>query len=185
MEQVIYLAVGAALTWSFYFIQRRVERRKAVETIERNRKLLELKQGLDGSDTSLEELRAFESRLIGKAETAVRIADRYVSQAEELAQRSFTELRSHDEMHQQAIVEYQTIAARLDALVVHLRSQLDDAGRAAFDPAHLAWLTFRERYARFIAHCYSGGAIRPLIHAVTLESLTAAYIAELQTQLGE
>jgi hypothetical protein len=48
----------------------------------------------------------------------------------------------------------------------------------------VAWLTFRERYARFIAQSYSAGAIQPLIHAVTLESVTAAWIAELETQLG-
>ena len=49
------------------------------------------------------------------------------------------------------------------------------------------WLgsAFRERYARFIAQSYSSGVIRPLIHAVTLESITAAWIAELETQLGD
>lgn len=184
MEQVIYLAVGAAFTWSFYFIQRRVERRKAAEAIERSQKLLDLKQDLESSHTSIDELRAFESRLIDKAETALQIADDYVTKAEDVARRSFAELRSHDEMNQQAIVEFHTVDARLDTLVVHLRRQLDPSGLAAFDQAHLAWLTFRERYAQFIAHCYSSGAIRPMIHAVTLESLTAAYIAELETQLG-
>ena len=47
MDKFIYLVVGAALTWLFYFVQRRVERRGAVEVIERNQKLLDLKQGLD------------------------------------------------------------------------------------------------------------------------------------------
>lgn len=184
MEQVIYLAVGACVTWAFYFLQRRVERRKATEAIERSQKLLDLKQDMEGSRTSIEELREFESRLIGKAETALQIADGYVSQAEAVAREAFTALRSHDEMNQKAIVEFQSVDARLDALVVHLRQQLDPAGLAAFDRAHLAWLAFRERYAQFIARCYSRGAIQPMIHAVTLESLTAAYIAELETQLG-
>ena len=54
-----------------------------------------------------------------------------------------------------------------------------------FDEAHRAWLRFRECYARFISQSYSTGSIRPLIHAVTLESITAAWTTELETQLGD
>ena len=79
MEKFIYLVLGAVLTWAFYFVQRRVERRGAFETIERNQKLLDLKQGLDQSNTNLDDLRRFEQRLIGSAETAARIADSYCS----------------------------------------------------------------------------------------------------------
>ena len=88
-------------------------------------------------------------------------------------------------MNHQAIVEFQRVDARLDGLVAHLRRQLDGDSLATFEAAHSAWLEFRERYARFIAQSYSSGAIRPLIHAVTLESITAAWIAELETQLGD
>ena len=182
MEKFIYLLVGAAITWGLYFIQRRLERRSTTEVIERNQKLLNLKQGLEQTSTSLEELRQFEGRLIGKAEAAVKIAGRYVSQAGEVARRG--ELVARDEMSAQAVADFQRVDARLDDAVVHLRRQLDGDDLAAFEQVHLAWLTFRERYARFIAQSYSGGAIQPLIHAVTLESITAAWIAELETQLG-
>ena len=64
------------------------------------------------------------------------------------------------------------------------RVSRSDPDLAAFEQVHVAWLAFRERYARFIAQSYSGGSIQPLIHAVTLESITAAWIAELETQLG-
>lgn len=185
MDKAIYLLLGAALTWAFYFLQRRVERRNTVDAIERNQKLLALKQGLEGANTSLDDLRRFEGRLIGKAETAVRIADGYVAQAEEVARQVDVETLSHDDMNHQAIVEFQRVDARLDGLVVHLRRQLDGDSLATFEAAHLAWLGFRERYARFIAQSYSAGMIQPLIHAVTLESLTAAWIAELETQLGD
>lgn len=185
MEQAIYLLLGAALTWAFYFVQRSVERRRTVDAIERNQKLLVLKQGLEGANTSLDELRRFESRLIGKAETAVRIADRYVSQAEQVARQSEDPAWDEDAMSSQAIAGFQRVDARLDERVAHLRRQLDGAGLAAFEAAHLAWLGFRERYARFIAQSYSAGAIQPLIHAVTLESITASWITELETQLGD
>ena len=184
MEQAIYLLVGAALTWGFYFVQRKVERRKTSEAIERHQQLLTLKQGLEGANTSLDELRRFESRLIGKAETAVRIADRYVTQAEEVARHTVVETLSHDDMNQTAIDEFRRVDTRLDGLVAHLRRQLDGDSLATFEGAHQAWLGFRERYARFIAQSYSSGSIRPLIHAVTLESITAAWITELETQLG-
>jgi uncharacterized protein YecT (DUF1311 family) len=75
--------------------------------------------------------------------------------------------------------------SRLAAAIAHLRPQLSGGDLAAFDEAHRAWLAFRERHARFIAQSYGGGAIRPLIHAVTLESLTLQWAAELETQLGE
>lgn len=185
MEQAIYLTLGAALAWAFYFLQRRVERRRTAEAIERHRELLALKQGLEGTDTTLEDLRRFEARLIGKAETAVRIADRYVSQAEQVARQRADEALSQDDMTRGAVAQFQRVDARLDATVARLRGQLDGEGLARFEAAHLAWLGFRERYARFIAHGYCAGPVRPLIHAVTLESITAAWITELGTQLGE
>ncbi|KGM53869.1 hypothetical protein N799_11130 [Lysobacter arseniciresistens ZS79] len=185
MEQLLYLLAGAALTWAFYFVQRRVERRGAVDAIERSQKLLVLKQGLEDANTSLDELRRFERRLIGKAETAVRIADRYVSQAEQVARESGEPVLDEAAMNQRAIDSFQRVDARLDALVARLRGELDDGGLAAFDAVHLAWLGYRERYARFIAESYAGGAIQPLIHAVTLESITAAWITEIETQLGD
>jgi len=185
MEQAIYLLLGSALTWAWYFIQRRVERRTTSEAIERNAKLLALKQGLDGANINLDELRRFETRLIGKAETAVRIADTYVTRAEEVARHTALGPPNRDDMNQQALAEFQRIDHRRARLVEHLRGQLDGESLAAFEDAHRAWLAFRDRHARFIAQSYSGGSIRPLIHAVTLESTTAAWITELETQLGD
>jgi hypothetical protein len=185
MEQALYLLLGAALTWAFYFVQRRIERRDTVDTIERNQKLLTLKQGLEGAGTSLDELRRFERRLIGKAEAAVRIADRYVSQAEQVARESDEPVLDEAAMNLRAIDSFQQVDDHLDRLVTRLRAALDGTSLAAFDAVHLGWLGYRERYARFIAEAYSGGAIQPLIHAVTLESITAAWITELETQLGD
>lgn len=121
----LYLLLGAAVAWAFYFLQRRVERRQTVDTIERNQKLPTLKQGLEGANTSLDDLRRFETRLIGKAEIAVRIADGYVTQAEAVARQVEVESISHDDMNQQAIVQFQRVDARLDGLVARLRHQLD------------------------------------------------------------
>ena len=189
MEQALYLVLGAALTWAFYFIQRRIERRGTTEAIDRHQKLLALKQGLASAHTSLDELRRFESRLIGKAEAAVRIADRYVSEVAEVARIADPAAFDEDAINARAVAGFQRVDARLDRLVARLREQLDGHGLAAFEAVHLGWLGYRERYARFIAETYSGGAagraIQPLIHAVTLESITAAWITELETQLGD
>ena len=176
MDKFIYLVIGAGLTWLFYFVQRRVERRGAVEAIERNQKLLDLKQGLDTTNTNLDDLRRFEQRLIGKAETAARIADSYFTRAEEVTR--------HD-MNHQAIDEFRRADSRLQVVVAHLRSQLDDETLAIFDEAQRSWLDYRGRYARFVSQSYAGGAIRPLIHAVTLESITELWINELETQLAD
>lgn len=185
VDRALYLLLGAALTWTWHLVQRRLERRGTSEAIERGNRLLALKQGLDGTNTSLDDLRRLESQLIGKAETAVRIADTYVTQAEDLARQGMHAGVDRDDLHQQAAASFAIVDARLRALVVHLRRQLDDDARVAFDAAYAAWLEFRERHARFVAHSYAGGAVRPLIHAVTLESVTAAWITELETQLGD
>ncbi|WP_206862351.1 lysozyme inhibitor LprI family protein [Lysobacter changpingensis] len=185
MDNLLYLALGAALTWAFYFVQRRVEKRSAVEAIERNQKLLDLKQGLDESNTNLDDLRHFEQRLIGKAETAARIADNYFTKAEEVARQSDDAAVTQRDMNQQALEEFHRADARLATVVTHLRRQLDDETLAVFDDAHRSWLQFRDRYARFVSQSYAGGAVRPLIHAVTLESITELWSNELETQLGD
>lgn len=181
MDKAIYLLLGAALTWAFYFLQRRVERRGTEEAIERHQKLLSLKLGLEGANLDLDALRRFERHLLGQAETAARIADRYFTQAEAVA-------RHGEEVAQIRREAHSGIASaeeRLRMVIARLRPQLAGADLEAFDEAHRAWLAFRERHARFIAQSYGGGAIRPLIHAVTLESLTLQWAAELETQLGE
>jgi hypothetical protein len=190
MEQLLYLIAGAALTWAFYFLQRRVERRGTVDAIERNQKLLDLLQDLDGAEVSLDDLQRFEARLIGNAETAVRIADQYFTRAEDIGRQSAAAESSEVELDQaaldrQAVESFQRADAHLRELVVHLRAQLDGEALARFEQAHASWLDYREHYAGFIAQCYSGGAIRPLIHAVTLESISWAWISELETQLGD
>lgn len=185
MEQALYLVLGAALTWAFYFVQRRVERRPDIEAIDRHEKLLALKQGLERADVSLDDLRRFEARLIGQAETAARIADRYFTQAEHVARQVAVDDISDAQMQQRAVQAYEAADARLRALVAHLRAQLDGEALATFETAHATWLALRERYAAFIAASYAGGGIRPLIHAVTLEAITLGWIAELETQLGD
>ncbi|WP_330969201.1 lysozyme inhibitor LprI family protein [Lysobacter sp. A3-1-A15] len=185
MEQALYLVLGAALTWAFYFVQRRVERRPSVEAIDRHEKLLALKQGLERAEVSLGDLRRFEARLIGQAETAARIADRYFSQAEDVARQVAVDEISDAQMQQRAGEAFEAADVRLRTLVSHLRTQLDGEALATFEMAHATWLELRERYAAFIAASYAGGGIRPLIHAVTLEGITLGWFAELETQLGD
>lgn len=185
MEKLVYLIVGAALTWAFYFVQRRVERRGEVDAIERHQKLLALMRGLETAETDLDELRRFEHRLLGRAETAARIADSYFSKAEEVARHAREEEGGVDAIDHEATQAFRRVDAELGELVAHLRRQLDGEALHTFEQAHARWLDYRERYARFIASSYSGGALRPLIHAVTLESVTLAWISELEMQLGD
>lgn len=185
MEQAFLVVLGAALTWAFYFIQRHVERRRTTETIERNQKLLTLKQGLEGAKTSLGDLQRFEAGLVGKAQTAVELADGYLARAEEVIERGAVEVLQDDEFTAQARERLLFADAKLRRVVARLREQLDGEGQVAFDRTHVAWLAFRDRHALFIAQSYARGPIRALIQAVTLESLTTAWMAELETQLGE
>lgn len=184
MEQALLVVLGAALTWAFYFVQRHVERRRTTEAIERSQKLLALKQTLEGARTSLGDLHRFESGLVGKAQSAVTIADGIVTRAEEVVERGAVEVLQDDEFTAQARERLLLADARMRRVVARVRSQLDGEEQAAFDRAHAAWLTFRDRHALFIARSYARGPIRALIQAVTLESLTSEWTAELETQLG-
>lgn len=184
MEQAFLVVLGAALTWTFYFVQRRVERRRTTEAIERSQKLLALKRDLEGARTSLGDLQRFESGLVGKAQSAVQIAEGVVTRAEQVVERGAIEVLQDDEFSAQARERLLLEDARMRRVVAHLRAQLDGEEQAAFDRAHGAWLAFRDRHASFIAQSYARGPIRALIQAVTLESLTSAWTAELETQLG-
>lgn len=184
MEQAFLVVLGAALTWTFYFVQRHVERRRTTEAIERSQKLLALKQTLEGAKTSLGDLHRFEHGLVGKAQSAVSIADGIVTRAEEVVERGAVDVLQDDEFSAQARERLLFADARMRRVVAQVRAQLDGAELAAFDQAHTAWLAFRDRHAQFIAQSYARGPIRALIQAVTLESLTSAWSAELETQLG-
>lgn len=184
MDHLLTLLLGATLTWAFYFIQRRVERRAGSEVIARSAQLLALRQGLVESRTTLDELRAFEKRLIGQAQSAVRTADTMVSRAESFSCDTGDGAVTQDNMTRTAFDALAGTNARLVHQVAVMRAQLDGAPLMAFDAAQEAWLAFREHYARFIAQAYGGEPIQPLIRAVTLDSVTGTWINELDTQLG-
>lgn len=184
MEQAFLVVLGAALTWAFYFVQRRVEKRRTTEAIERSQKLLALKRDLESAKTTVGDLQRFESGLVGKAQSAVEIADGIVSRAEEVIERGAIEVLQDDEFTTQARERLLFADARMRRMVANVRAQLDGEALAAFDRAQEAWLVFRDRHALFVAQSYARGPIRALIQAVTLESVTAAWTAELETQLG-
>jgi hypothetical protein len=83
MDKTIYLLLGVALTWAFYFLQRRVERRRTTDAIERHQKLLALKQGLEGPAPARRPAPVREPA-DRQAETAVPIADGCVARAEQV-----------------------------------------------------------------------------------------------------
>lgn len=184
MEQAFLVVLGAALTWAFYFVKRHVERHRTTEAIERSQKLLALKQTLEGARTTLGDLHRFEVGLVGKAQSAVSIADGIVTRAEEVIERGAVDVLQDDEFTAQARERLLLADARMRRVVASVRAQLDGEEQPAFDRAQDAWLSFRDRHALFIAQSYARGPIRALIQAVTLESLTTAWTAELETQLG-
>lgn len=184
MDNVLMLLVGAGLTWLFYFVQRRTERRGTHEAIARNTQLLALRQNMVAAQVSFEELAQFERHLIGQAQSAVRNADRLVARAEVLSRDDTPPTRDRAALSHDAQATLARTDARLQAQAHAMRAQLDGEALAAFDTAHAAWLDYRERYARFIALAYAGGTLAPLMRAVTLDSVTAMWITELDTQLG-
>ena len=184
MEQAFWVVMGAALGWAGYVLRRHVERRRTDEIIGRSRQLLALKGDLEQSGTRIVDLQRFEAGLVGKAHSAVELADDFLSRAEEVLVRGAVDVLHDDAFTAQARERLLFADAHLHRVASSLRMHLDAEGVVAFERAHRAWLGFRDRHAAFIAQTYARGPIRALIEVVTLESLTATWVAELRTQLA-
>jgi|SRR5579871_86335 len=67
----------------------------------------------------------------------------------------------------------------LDAEIARLMGHLDDPQKAKLANCQQVWEQYRDAHATFESDVYSGGTIRPLIHAGELENLTRQRIKQV------
>ena len=89
------------------------------------------------------------------------------------------------EMNELAGKEFQQADKRVQKLCSELRTHLDADGRAKFDAAQAAWISFRKAEAESCADFYRGGSIVPAVYCQSLTDSTEKRISQLQAELHE
>ncbi len=89
------------------------------------------------------------------------------------------------EMNEQAGAKYQQADGRLQKLCAEIRPHLDADGRAKFDAAQAAWISFRKAEAESFADFFRGGSIVPAVYSQSLTDSTELRLRQLQAELRE
>src|SRR5690606_519861 len=183
LEKLLYVIFGGLITALGFFARRRIEQRPMFEQIDKQQKLLDLKRNLEAAGTTLDDLKALEDTLLGKASSAKTLAQAYEDQAAQIYVTDAPHHMTQADMNQHAAESFHRADERLNNLLGQLRAELDPISRDVFEKSHQAWLAYREATATFQSNEYEGGSIQPLIHAAALESATIARIVELEPLL--
>jgi uncharacterized protein YecT (DUF1311 family) len=182
-SQVVMLVIGGAGTAAWFHWRRRVERKPVFENIEKAHKLVALKKELDGTNSTLEDLKSLEDALMGRGEVAKALAGSYEQEANELRQLQQKSALTQAEMNFAAAQAYKRSTQKLESVIAGLKEYYSPQEIERFEDTQKAWLTYRDKHAAFLAAQYEGGSIQPLIHASALESVTIARIVELEAEL--
>jgi len=185
LDRLLFALFGSLLTALWFFVRRRVEQKPVFEQIDKNQRLLDLKQNLDASGATLDDLKILEDSILGKAQSAKTLADAYEDQALEIYAVDSSSHMTQAEMNQHAANSFYRADQRLREMIDSLRELLDTPMRNSFDQSQEAWLNYRQSSAEFQSAQYEGGSIQPLIHASALESATISRIVELEPMLRE
>lgn len=185
LEKFLYAVFGALIAALGFFVRRRIEQRPMFEQIDKQQKLLDLKKSLEASDTTLDDLKELEDKILGKASSAKTLAAAYEEQAVQIYATEHTEHVTQADMNQRVAASFHRAEERLAALVENLREHLSGGSLDAFEKSQQAWVQYRQASAEFQSSQYDGGSIQPLIHASALESVTISRIVELEPLLRE
>ncbi len=185
IEKIVLVALGALGTVLWYFIRRKIENKSTLDHIEKNERLLKLRQDLDSSGISVSELNEFEKILTGKANSALAVSEKFARQAEDAIRLGKDEQLTQLEMNEAALRTHHITEAYLERVVEELRSQLAEDEVVLFNHSQEFWTKYRESYGDFVGQLYEGGSIRPLMVLSALESITATRISELEAEVEQ
>lgn len=185
LEKSLLIALGAIGTVAWYFWRRKVEGKAALDHIDKNERLLRLKQSLDTSGLSVADLRSFEQLLFGKVASSQAVADTFARQADSL--RSFAQEGdlTQLQMEEASLRTHHLTRADLETTVAELRSLLDEEETELFDKSYAAWESYLDSYSNFVGKRYEGGSIHTLMVLSALEGIMAAQIANLATEIAD
>lgn len=198
----LLLPVGyAVFRFVEYLLKRRVEGKPASEKIEQYSSLIDLKERLDKGGMTIGDLKKLRTQVLSdEADSALQVAERYaavaqklVSDADDIEQRSVTVERSefadNSDWGRELTQSDMNILSRekaseanneLTATILDLMQRLSSVNAAALQRSQGFWEAFREAEAERESHAWEGGSIRPLMVNAKYEAITRERIAALQ-----
>jgi uncharacterized protein YecT (DUF1311 family) len=185
LGQALLILLGALLSAAGFMLKRRIEGRGTIEVVEKTERLLSLRDKLKVSGTTVEELGAFESLLLGRAEVAAKVALEYEHRAVEEIESGADHGLTQTELNIRANEAAQRADVKLKMLISELESFMRPEELAALHEAQAAWENYRQKHVEFCGEQYRGGSIRPMIHGIAFESVTINRIVELDSELQE
>lgn len=185
LGDALLVLLGALLSALGFVGKRRLEGRGSLDAIEKHEKLLSLRERLRESGTTLEELSTLEQALLGRAESAAKVALDFERSAVELISSVEGIELTQTDMNIQAGEAAARADVRLDEVYAELTRQLGAREAEALRRAQAAWGAYREQHVAYCGEQYRGGSIRPLILGIAHESVTVARAVELERDLEE
>ena len=185
LGKALLILLGALISAAGFMFKRRIEGRGTIEIVEKNEKLLSLRDKLKASGTTIEELGAFEELLLGRAEGAAKVALEYEHRAIEEIELGADHGLTQTEMNIRANEAARRADEKLKRLIGELESFMGQEEVAALREAQSAWDNYRQKHVEFCGEQYRGGSIRPMIHGIAFESVTINRTIELDSELQE
>ncbi len=185
LDKTLLVLLGALLSAAGFMFKRRIEGRGTIEVVEKNEKLLSLRDKLKASGTTIEELGAFEALLLGRAEGAAKVALEYEHRAVEEIELGADHGLTQTDMNIRANEAAHRADEKLKRLIAELETFMGPEEIAALREAQSAWENYRQKHVEFSGEQYRGGSIRPMIHGISYESVTINRIVELDSELQE
>jgi uncharacterized protein YecT (DUF1311 family) len=182
-KDVVLLLLGGLGSAAWYYWRRRTENAPTIENIDKAHRLLSLRKDLDNTTYTLQDLKALEDALMGRAEVARNLSIGYEDGARQIRVLEDTEDLSQAEMNIRAARASQRADDRLSAVIAELKKYYSPEEISAFDATNHTWRDYQIKNAQFAASRYEGGSIQPLIYASALESVAIARLVELEREL--
>lgn len=184
LEKITLVVVPALLTAIGFIIKRKIEQKKSMEQIDKHDRLLDLRNKLIASGTTINDLNAFERQVLGRVDAAQTLADAIKDQAI-IVYTSDDDNLTQLEITQRASDAYRKSDEKLNEIVGSLIGVLSSEDSDLLMRAHQDWMRYRDAHAVFEANQFKHGSIQSLVHINALASTTIARIIELEPILRD
>ncbi|RKT38019.1 lysozyme inhibitor LprI family protein [Thiocapsa rosea] len=183
LTDIVLLVLGGVGATVWFFWRRRAEQAPVFENIEKAEKLLSLRKELDNTNYTVADLKNLEDTLMGRAKVAKKLSITYEKEAQRVREVEQNTGLTQAEMNIAAADAYRMAESKLDSVIAQIKGFFSPEGCAQFDQSNDDWRAYQQSHAAFVASCYDGGTIQPLIHASVLEAVTIARLVELEAEL--
>lgn len=185
IEKVGFVILGGVIAFAIYFIKRSIEDKPVDETLDRQKKVLDIHKQMNDQGIGVEELKNLESILSGKSKSIKQHTQELSEQTEPLVQADETELLTQADLNKRANISLIKAQEKLQEVIAGIDARVGDSESQALLSGQNSWKNYSIHQAEAAASRYEGGSIYPLIYMSELESLTNERTARLQAELDE